>query len=260
MDFKNWLIINEISEDLYKNAEDLGEIPRKIVQNWISSHHNVDVGQLKNFDSLAQDFQKRRTFTTLFGWAVPCKEVVDLIKKYVQEPLYDVMAGTGYWSRILKKAGINIKTSDVHKVFNKNYYHKSKESMYKPSFEIKPDKIKIRRKNALKIGYDLSTQRIKGDIFLSWPPYECPVATDILEMIPVGTRVFYIGEGKGGCTGDLSFHVTLNKNFKLITRENLPNFEGIHDSIYVYEKIINEPVDKKYRGKAFEWDLEKSEE
>jgi len=255
MNFKNWIIINEISEDLFKNAENLGEFPRKIIQSWISTQ-NTDVGELKKWDALDKSYQQRKTFTKFFGWSVPCKEAIDLIKKYIREPLYDVMAGTGYWSRILKKAGVNVKTSDIHKVFDKNYYHRSEQPVLSNNNPVKSDKIKIRRKNALKIGYDLSKRRIKGDIFLSWPPYECPVATDILNMIPIGTRVFYIGEDKGGCTGDLSFHVTLSKNFNMLGREFLPNFEGIHDSISVHEKTVNEPVDSKYRGKSFDWDLE----
>lgn len=241
MDFKNWFCVNEAIENLLQNAEELGSIPRKEIQKWISA------------SSFQDSYSKRRIFNTLFGWSVPCKEAVDKIKKHATGSVYDVMAGTGYWGRILKKAGVNVKISDLHKVFGKNNYHKyDKDS----EINIKPEKIKIRRKNALRIGYDLSINRLKGDVFLSWPPYECPVATDILNMAPTGTKLFYIGEGQGGCTGDLSFHKTLSTNFKLIDQEELPTFEGIHDYLAIYQKIKNDNLDPKYRGKSFDWDLE----
>jgi hypothetical protein len=119
-----------------------------------------------------------------------------------------------------------------------------------------PEKTKIRRKNALRIGYDLSRKRILGDLFLCWPPYQCPTATDILDLVPIGTKVFYVGEEESGCTGDLSFHKTLEKNFRFIVNEDLPNFDGIHDDLTVYEKVREGSVDRKYRGKAFSWDID----
>lgn len=236
MQFKQFL---EVSDNLFRFAYNLGEMPRKQVE------------ELLNTNKTPNDFRDRRAFTTNFGWSLPCKEAVDVIKKYARQPLYDVLAGTGYWAKILRKAGINVVASDIHKITNKNHYHQSKENTgaKKISHIIKPEKEKIIRRNALKVGYHLNKGRLKGDIFLSWPPYEEPFATDLLEMIAVGTRVFYIGEGMGGCTGDAGFHQYLCSNFKMLHSEELPQWTGIHDDLTVYEKINNSPADPKYRGK-----------
>ena len=121
--------IHIVSEELFKNAYSLGEMPREEVEKFLSN---------RGFD-----FSTRRAFTTYFGWSVPCKEAVEAIKKYARQPLYDVLAGTGYWTKILKKAGINVIASDIHKITSKNYYHRSREDLPDISNLIKPEKEKI---------------------------------------------------------------------------------------------------------------------
>jgi len=119
---------------------------------------------------------------------------------------------------------------------NKNIYHSNDHQTSDISNLVKIQKEKIIRRNALKVGYDLKRERLKGDIFLSWPPYDEPLAFELAKTIPSGTRIFYIGEGKYGCTGDDNFHNYLCDNFKELHFELLPKFEAIHDSLYVYEK------------------------
>lgn len=244
-DFKEWLIkyeLLEVSNNIYKYAEELGSIPREEVQRWLLMRNETDPKK----DSFG-DYKQRRTFTALFGWSVPCKEAVDAIKKYVREPLYDIMAGTGYWGRVLRKAGIRVLTSDIHNQRQKNYYHQTNgdnDAMFDPPFKVSPEKSKIRRRNSIRIGHDMNKGRIKGDIFLSWPPYQSSAATQVLRMIPIGTRVFYIGEPEGGCTGDLSLCRMLDKNFKELHFEPLPRFSGIHDHLYIYEKTKDDELDK----------------
>lgn len=231
--FKTFL---EVSDNFFNLVYSFGEIPREQIKDIL----------LQNNKGYGMDFQDRETFTSNFSWAIPCKEAVEVIKKYAREPLYDVIAGTGYWTKILKKAGINVIASDMHNITSKNYYH-----MPGDRFIPKKEKEKINRRNALKVGYHIKTGRLKGDILISWPPYEKPFATDLLELLPIGARVFYIGEGFGGCTGDASFHKFLCINFKHLHKEELPRWQGIHDSLNVYEKVSNNPVDQRLRGKGF---------
>lgn len=234
MNFKQFL---EVADDLFRLAYSLGEIPREEVEKFLA-------------DRKGYDFSGRRAFTMYFGWSIPCKEAVDAIKKYTREPLYDILAGTGYWAKTLRKSGVNVIASDIHKVMNRNNYHQRKEDTGAKDISnlVKPEKEKIIRRNALKVGYDINKGRLKGDVLISWPPYEEPFATDVLEMLPLGTRVFYIGEDMGGCTGDASFHKCLCVNFKFLHAEELPQFPGMHDSLAIYEKIKNIPIDPKHRG------------
>lgn len=239
---------NLLNEEFLKLAEDFGEMPRKQIENLLNKNYS-------NVDDYLSSFKTRDVFTKVFGWSIPCKEAVNLIKSFTHQTLYDVMAGTGYWARILKKANLDVRASDIHKIKSKNYYHTPSRIFSKIIF----NKSKIRRKNAIKIAYDISKKRIKGDVFLSWPPYQSCAATNILEYVPLNTKVFYIGEGCGGCTGDLSFHLYLKENFSLLAEENLPNFTGIHDYLSVYEKKYNKKIQEKYKGKSFSWDVEEDE-
>lgn len=235
MQFKTFL---ETAEQIFKLAYSLGEMPRKEVENLINKR------------DWNREWLDRNAFTTYFGWSLPCKEAVETIKKYTREPLHDVLAGTGYWAKILKKAGINVIASDIHKLTSKNWYHKKKENTLLTDISniIKPKKEKIIRRNALKVGYDIKRKRLQGDIFLSWPPYEKSFVTDLIYMLPIGTRVFYIGEGMGGCTGDASFHKYLCDNFKRLDYEELPQWRGMHDYLTVYEKEKNGNINNKIRG------------
>lgn len=206
---------------------------------------------MKRGEKVHYYYPARDSFVSKFGWSIPCKEAIEAIKKYAREPLYDAMAGTGFWAKILNLNGIKTIAYDLHSNLNKNHYHS--EVLY--TNRISPTKhLKVKRKNALRLGHDLGKGRIKGDLFLSWPPYRCSAASELLSMLKIGTRVFYIGEGYGGCTGDASFHVNLDNNFKLLERVFLPQFPGIHDSMYIYEKIKNDPVEHKYRGKDSVWE------
>lgn len=223
MNFKLFL---EVSDELFIKAYSLGEMPRKEVEELLQG-------------DFAKSFIDRRSFTKNFAWSVPCKEAVDAIKKYAREPLYDVLAGTGYWAKILKKAGINVIASDIHKILNKNFYHQNREYADDKNISnlVKIKKEKILRRNALKVGYDISRKRLKGDIFLSWPPYDNPLAYELAKIIPSGTRIFYIGEGSGGCTGNDDFHKYLCNKFKELKIVALPTFQGIHDVLFIYEKL-----------------------
>lgn len=252
MNFRQFL---EASDELFRSVYSLGETPRDEIEKLINQKRNqIDIG----------DFYDRDVFTRYFGWSIPCKEAVDSIKKYAHEPLYDVMAGTGYWAKVLRKAGMNVIASDIHRLTEKNPYHRKREELSPGQRDVtqfvKPEKERVLRRNALKVGYDLGRGRLRGDVLISWPPYQRPFATDLLEMLPIGARVFYIGEGGGGCTGDASFHHYLCVNFKELHQEYLPNWPGIHDRLWIYEKEKNNPIDPKYRGKVFSWDTEDEEE
>ena len=221
MEFRTYL---ENSDELSRLAHSLGEMPREEVQRLV----NVS---------------DRRNFVMNFGWSVPCLEVVEAIRRHAREPLRDVMAGTGYWVGVLRRAGINAVASDIHKLRSKNSYH-SGGGLHS----------KITRSNALRVAYRMGLGKLDGDIFMSWPPYERPFSADVLAMLPVGTRVFYVGEGMRGATADASFHAHLSVNFRELQREPMPNwggsfFESTRSELLVCEKVGNEPVDPRHRGR-----------
>src|SRR5580692_3306348 len=55
-------------------------------------------------------YKLRGQFVAKFGFAVITEEVIALLKGY--QPILEVGAGSGYWSYELRKAGIDIITTD----------------------------------------------------------------------------------------------------------------------------------------------------
>src|SRR5262249_778993 len=72
-------------------------------------------------------------------------------------------------------------------------------------------------------------------LMLCWPPYEDHMAALALERYR-GTRVIYIGEGAGGCTGNDAFHAALAEQWDLVTSHEIPQWQGLHDEVDVYAR------------------------
>jgi hypothetical protein len=52
-----------------------------------------------------------------------------------------------------------------------------------------------------------------------------------------GSIVVYVGENGGGCNGCDDFHALLHSDFDLIETVEIPQWEGIHDCLFVYKRI-----------------------
>jgi hypothetical protein len=233
LNFKQFFILCENIDQLLELGSNLAKMPRSEIQI-ILGEIQIILGGKHSFEN----YLDREKFVSKFSWSIPCKEAIDAIREYGRQPIYDLMAGTGFWSKVLNEAGIKTIASDLHisKKFNP----------YKHS----PKHFKVKRINAIKAAVDKTRRGLKGDVLLSWPPYECPVATDVLQNLPIGTRVFYIGESYGGCTADASFFSYLSQNCKKLKTIYLPQFSGLHDALEIYEKVKEEPIDDNLRGKT----------
>jgi hypothetical protein len=240
MKFKEWLI-KESAEDLLQNAEKLADMSCDDVEEllWKGTH----------------GYKGRSQFTSKYSWSIPCKDAIDAIKKWARPPLYDLMAGTGFWAKILNERGVSTIASDIHKFSKFNPYHNQQDNIKKH--------YKIRRRHALKAVQDIErareTQEIAGDILLGWPPYLETTAFEVLSRLPIGVRVFYFGEGEMGATGDLAMHTSFSRNFKALDHIYIPNFDGIHDQLVIYEKIKDEEIDPKFKGIMAKFDLDDNE-
>jgi hypothetical protein len=73
-------------------------------------------------------------------------------------------------------------------------------------------------------------------LFLCWPSYEESWATEALRLHK-GTNVAYIGEGEGGCTADDEFHALLREAYHETGYLEIPQWEGVHDNLFLYEKV-----------------------
>lgn len=138
---------------------------------------------------------------SLFSWAVPNDEAIEICVKY--EPLVEIGAGKGYWASLIKEAGGQIDAYD------------------KEPFEL------------VKYGLpDNICQHTEANLFLCWPPYDEPMAYECLNQFK-NRYVIYVGED---CTGCEKFHELLPKQFNGIERVNIPQWYGLHDCLTIWER------------------------
>mgnify|MGYP001610758178 FL=1 len=72
-------------------------------------------------------------------------------------------------------------------------------------------------------------------LFLCWPPYNTPLAKESLRLF-TGGKVIYIGEDQSGCNADDDFFDIINKFWKQVKRIHIPQWEGLRDNLFLYER------------------------
>lgn len=73
-------------------------------------------------------------------------------------------------------------------------------------------------------------------LLLCWSPYGEPFAFECLQAFQ-GTQLVYVGEGPGGCTGDDRFHEELSQAWTCEGNLVIPQWFGIHDSVFLYDRL-----------------------
>lgn len=83
----------------------------------------------------------------------------------------------------------------------------------------------------------LHRQKNQGRVLLlSWPPYDTAMGSKVLSAYH-GDDLFYIGEGRGGCTGDDEMHEILASQWELVDMcRQHENWSGIHDRLRYYRR------------------------
>jgi len=188
----------------------------------LSDKSAKEIKQQYNLNNL-ENWDIRSEFTKQFGWSLPCKEAVDAIKKHSQgQRIYDVMAGTGYWAKVLRDHGIDTIASDIGEV----------------EWGFKAQHTEIGKMDARKAA-GLAAKGKPIHLLLSWPPYEGSIGHKLLRMLPIGSVLYFIGESRGGCTGTQEMFDELHINYQEIDSVRLPQWAGIHDELTIYKKTSN---------------------
>ena len=163
------------------------------------------------------EYDKRHEFVKLYSFAVPTEECVEAIRKYA--PILEVGAGTGYWAYELKKAGINIRPTDVT-LLGLNPYGFRKQWTNVES---------ISAVSAIRKYSEYDT------LMTVWPCYNDKWSYLALKEFK-GSHVIYVGEDSCGCTGTEEFHETLYNDFDVLETIYIPQYDGIHDDMTIYKR------------------------
>lgn len=162
---------------------------------------------------------KREEYRVSVSWHIPNEELVEKIVKH--SPIISVGAGYAYTESIAKSRGCDIVCSDISP---------DEENGWCKGGNNRCEILKISADEAIKMHAD-------RNVYMAWPPYDDPMAYEVVEKMEIGRILIYVGEGDGGCTGDFNFFEYLDKNFKVIDSINIPSWSGIYDNCTIYKKI-----------------------
>jgi hypothetical protein len=171
-------------------------------------HEAFEELQDKNTFKGQQWFGERKDLVEEYSWAVPNEEVLRYLAEF--DSIVEVGAGSGYWAHCINEMGGNIRATDIDP----------------------PDERWTTVEQADVINLDLN-----GDAVLTvWPPLDKCVAGYIPTEEP--DHILYVGEPRGGCTGDDSFFERLDEQYGLVAKIEIPSYAGIHDDFYHYVRKV----------------------
>jgi hypothetical protein len=162
-------------------------------------------------------YQQRKRLCHRYAWAIPTKEAIACIRRY--SPIVEVGAGTGYWASLLAAAGARIAAydSDPPGIRENIYGH---DCQYYPVMPMAWVRWENTRRKTL---------------FICWPPQDDPMAVNCLTAFR-GWHLIYIGESAYGCTATDDFFRRLGRQWTEIETLAIPQWDGIHDRLHVYER------------------------
>ena len=212
---------SSILEPLYKKFEYRGLIAyEEIFKELSESNHGIGLS-----------YHLRNLLIGRYSWAIPNQKALETITKWSPHGIVEIGAGGGYWGYLLRQM-MHLKCH-LYDLNPKEPYGQGKDiTMWTQVEKGSVEKLD-------KWGYGKT-------LFLCWPCYDESWAYEALLKWQLATSpaVIYIGEGEMGCTADQQFHNLLNgiedcehgKNkYHYVESVEIPNWDGIHDSLYVYE-------------------------
>ncbi len=164
-------------------------------------------------------FQKRMYLPQQYAWAIPTAEALDELKR--NQPIVEAGAGTGYWTSLLRKMGVDIVAYDIVPVPAKdNAWHFRANKSW----------------SDVLAGDESVVEKFpERTLFICWPPGDDPFAFKALSKYE-GKTFIYVGEDQGGCNGNDDFFDLLRKDWALKKTIAIPQWPSIFDRMYVYER------------------------
>lgn len=166
-----------------------------------------------DYHGLGEPHYLRPDLVRAFSWAVPNWKALDAIERHSPSGVIEIGAGTGYWAHRLALNDVRVMAFDIKPFEN----GQAANAWF----------------NVVQGGPEKAALHPDKTLFLSWPPYAESMASDALQAY-TGNTVIYIGEGWGGCTADDEFHDALNTYWKRVELVELPQYNGIHDSLFIF--------------------------
>lgn len=168
-----------------------------------------------------------------YSWAIPSPATLDWLVTYLDgRRVVEIGAGTGYWAWLLGQHGVDVAAYDADPpTASGNHWHCPKEGrdIVGPGVEWAP----VRRGNHRHLYLPDNRDRV---LFLSWPPYSEPMGRDVLAAYR-GDTVIYVGEDRGGCTGDDDMFALFDSDWRVDADcLDFVYWSGLHDRMTAYRR------------------------
>lgn len=182
-------------------------------------HQEAHAASFKRFDwNTHRDV--RDSLVARYAWAIPNDNAIQLLAG--MGPIIEMGAGNGYWASLIVGAGVKIEPYDAKP--GQHHFAATPRAVWYPVIDGGPDQITVRHRDHV--------------LLLVWPPYGGELACDALtRYLEVGgNTVVFVGEGNGGCCADDRFFDLLESRFEEVGDASIPQWDGIHDSLIVYQR------------------------
>jgi hypothetical protein len=178
---------------------------------------HLDMQDPGGFGAYMRSSMAREVLAHYFAFAIPNDKALDTLAKHA--PLIEIGAGTGYWTSLLRKRGVNILAYDIAPPLDgKNNFH--------PEMQFS---------EVLSGSHEILANHSDRTLFLCWPPYQTPMAVNCLNSFR-GKTMVYIGEPSGGCTANDRFFDIISKNWRCIKTIEIPKWIKIRDKMFVFRR------------------------
>jgi hypothetical protein len=162
-----------------------------------------------------------------FAWAIPTEKALHLITSF--SPILEIGAGKGYWSYLLRKRGVSIRSFDRQPNSSHSWTLVEKGT---PSTIFESPDVGARAYNTLLLCYPDEDSELSVE---SMDCFEGDYIIHIGELITTGTLARY-PQSPFGRTTSSSFQIDLLNHFHCIACLPLPSFPFCYDHITVWKR------------------------
>lgn len=178
-----------------------------------------------DLDTWSKTYSKRDQFRKGISWHIPSQSLIDCLVEH--SPIVSVGSGLGFTEKKAIISGANIVMTDIDPSEHNLWCKPESNEDYR---EI----ISLGAKEAVLKYPD-------RNVFMAWPPYDDEMGFEVVSAMKIGGILVYVGEDRGGCTGNDDFFDFLEKNFKELEHHvYIPSWSGIYDLVKVYQKISSD--------------------
>lgn len=171
-----------------------------------------------NFEIFKKTNVARFPLVRKYGFAIPDDDAINCIASYSNGSVIELGSGCGYWASLLREKGVDVICVD-------DMSWKNNDSWHWDQIYTEPT-----------VGsYEHLDEYPNHTLFMCWPNYNTDFAKDSLQAYK-GDTFIYVGEGRGGCTGNDAFHELIEAEWEIAEEVCIPQWPGIHDMLHVFKR------------------------